>query len=176
MKKKLLSFAHPKLNTAMIAWLGIIMALQIILSKISFGPNFLKISPAFVMTTLLGYYFGPWWAGLAGIFTDILSHTILGGSGDFFIGFTFSAFVAPFLYGMVLYNYHVSFKRVLVATALVTVINNILLNTLWVVLLYHLKLQVILPIRLFKNAISWIIEAVILFIVLKFIEKRHLKF
>ena len=39
-KKKLLSFAHPKLNTAMIAWLGIIMALQIILSKISFGPNF----------------------------------------------------------------------------------------------------------------------------------------
>ncbi|MBU3851835.1 MAG: folate family ECF transporter S component [Candidatus Paralactobacillus gallistercoris] len=176
MNKKWLSFAHPKLNAAMISWLGIIMALQLILSKISFGPQFLKISPAFVMTALLGYYFGPWWAGLAGIFTDILGHTILGGGGEFFLGFTFSAFVAPFLYGMVLHNHRATLQRTLLATTLVTLINNIFLNTLWVVMLYHLNVKVILPIRIGKNIISWIIETIILFVVLRFIEQRHLQF
>ena len=172
--KKILSFSHPKMDTKSITWMAIIMALQIILSKINIGPDFVKISPAFIMTALLGYYFGPWWGGLAGICTDLIGHTFLGSGGTFFIGFTISAFIAPFLYGIVLYGYNVSWQRVIFSTFLVTLIHNLILNTLWIILLYHLKLKIILPIRIIKNIISWIVESIVLFFVLKIIEKRHL--
>lgn len=56
---QVLSFSSPKLSTRNIVYLAMMMAMQIVLSRFSFGTPWLKISPAFFATILMGYYFGP---------------------------------------------------------------------------------------------------------------------
>lgn len=45
---QVLSFSSPKLSTRNIVYLAMMMAMQIVLSRFSFGTPWLKISPAFL--------------------------------------------------------------------------------------------------------------------------------
>lgn len=58
----ILSFAGPRFTTKRLTLVGMLIALEVVLEKISIGdPTILKFGFGFIATALIGYYLGPWW-------------------------------------------------------------------------------------------------------------------
>lgn len=162
-----LSFKGPKLTTRLICIAAMLIAIEIILDKTMVGSDQLvKIGFGFIGVALIGRLLGPWWGGIAMALSDIIANTILATSANFFIGFTIGAFISGMLAGMFLYNQPLSLVRQFIYQGIQILVTNIILNTLWLVMLYHVSLAAILPIRLIKNVILFPIEAVVGFYVL----------
>ena len=91
--------------------------------------------------------------------------------GPFFFGFTFNAMLAAFIYGCFYYKHKLTFRRVLIAKLVVVLIVNVLLNTLWLDMLYGKGFLAILPMRTVKNLIMWPIDSFIFFTITRLIEQ-----
>lgn len=116
---------------------AVLLALLIVLSRfLSVKTPIMKISFGFVPVMLCATWLGWRWSLLINVLGDVIG-ALLFPSGPFFIGYTISAAVAGLIYGICLYNakgWESSGKyavRVLLAVALVTVIVNMGMNTLW---------------------------------------------
>ncbi|GEK06470.1 folate family ECF transporter S component [Schleiferilactobacillus harbinensis] len=156
-----------KLTTRQIIWLAILMAVQLVLAKISVGSDSLvKVGFGFIGTALLGYFFGPFWAAFASGADDIIGF-FLGGGGIFYFGFTLSAIMAGALYGYWLHNRPVEWRYTILGVVSVTIIVNMLMNTLWVRFMYQTPWPLLISWRLLKQFISAPIQIVILYSVLK---------
>lgn len=84
-----LSFAGPRFTTKNLTLAAMLVALQVILNKLSIGdPAVLKFSFGFIATALIGYCLGPWIGGWSMVVSDIISNTILNSGSLFFPGFT----------------------------------------------------------------------------------------
>jgi len=147
-----------------------LIALQMVLSKLSIGSNTLKVGFSFIAIGLLGYYFGPFKAAIANVLADVISNLLLPSGGGFFIGFTFSALVAGAIYGFMLYNRKVSVWRTFVTVLLITLIVNTGLNTLWIHMMTNVPFVTLLVPRLAKEAFSLVYQTGLLYIVLKWID------
>ena len=64
-----------------------------------------------------------------------------------------------------LYRQNVTYWRALLAKGLVNLIGNVLLNTIWLSMLYGDAFTALLPLRLLKNAALCPLEALMLFVV-----------
>ena len=62
-------------------------------------------------------------------------------------------------------------KRVLAAKFIVMLTVNVLLNTLWISMLYGKGIMVLLPARALKNLIMWPIDSIIFYSLTKLIEQ-----
>ena len=155
--------------------LGIIVAMKIILSRFTVGTNIVHVSLGFIGIAMLGYLFGPVWGSVGGGIGDLVSSALFGNQGGFFLGFTLSAMVGPFIYGLVFYQKPVKIWRIILATLLVTVVVNIGLNTLWVHLLYGMDFRVALIQRIPKEAITPWLEMIISYFVLNAISRVKIK-
>ncbi|MFH5811771.1 folate family ECF transporter S component [Companilactobacillus sp. FL22-1] len=153
-----------------VTWMSLLIALQIVLSQLTFGSNILKVGFSFLSIGLLGYYFGPFKAALANVLADIISNVVLPSAGGFFIGFTFSALVAGLIYGLVLYNHKVTVLRTFLAVFLIVLIVNTGMNTVWIHMMTHVPYPALLVPRLPKEAFSLIYQTGILYIILKWID------
>ncbi|MBM7544085.1 folate family ECF transporter S component [Periweissella beninensis] len=133
---KTLSWGYPKLSVKSMALLGLLTALQLVLSRFSFGPDFLKFSVTFIVVVLIGKWFGPVWGSIMAVFTDYIN-TLLSGY-PYFIGFALSAITGVFIYGIFFYNRpKINLVRVIIAVSLVLIIVNIFMNTTWVIITYN---------------------------------------
>ncbi|KJY54970.1 Conserved hypothetical membrane protein [Lactobacillus kimbladii] len=155
--------------------LGIIVAMKIILSRFTVGTTIVHVSLGFIGSVMLGYLFGPVWGSVGGGISDLVSSALFGNQGGFFLGFTLSAMIGPFIYGLVFYQKPVKVWRIILATLLVTVFVNIGLNTLWVHLLYGMDFRVVLIQRIPKEAITPWLEMIISYFVLNAISRVKIK-
>ena len=155
--------------------LGIIVAMKIILSRFTVGTTIVHVSLGFIGSVMLGYLFGPVWGSIGGGISDLVSSALFGNQGGFFLGFTLSAMIGPFIYGLVFYQKPVKVWRIILATLLVTVVVNIGLNTLWVHLLYGIDFRVVLIQRIPKEAITPWLEMIISYFVLNAISRVKIK-
>ncbi|MCI1284320.1 MAG: folate family ECF transporter S component [Lacticaseibacillus songhuajiangensis] len=162
---QVVSLSSPKLTTRNLVYLAMLMAMALVLGRFSVGNDWIKISPAFIATGLMGYYFGPWLAALAAALNDQIAY-MLWGSGGNFLGFTLSAAVGALIYGLFFHKKAVTLWRVIVATVLVVGIVNVGLDTLWLVMM-GFKLQVIIWPRVIKNLVVLPVQAALLYTVLK---------
>ena len=153
-----------------VTWMALLIALQMVLSKLSVGSNTLKVGFSFIAIGLLGYYFGPFKAAVANVLADVISNVALPSAGGFFIGFTFSALVAGVIYGYMLYNHKVTILRTFITVLLITVIVNTGMNTLWIHMMTNVPYPVLLVPRLAKEAFSLVYQTGLLYIVLKWID------
>jgi len=153
-----------------VTWMALLIALQMVLSKLSVGSNTLKVGFSFIAIGLLGYYFGPIKAAAANVLADIISNVVLSPSGGFFIGFTFSALIAGAIYGFMLYNKKVTILRTFITVLLITVVVNTGMNTLWIHMMTNLPYMTLLIPRLAKEAFSLVYQTGLLYIVLKWID------
>ena len=80
-----------------------------------------EIGFAWIALAVCGMLYGPLVGGVAGAVGDTLGF-IVSPNGGFFPGFTLSAFIMGFLYGLFLYGKPVSLKRILSAELVVIVI------------------------------------------------------
>ena len=132
--------------------------------------DFLKITFTSVPVSVCAYLFGPVEAPVLGASMDIINY-MMKPTGAFFPGFTLSAAVQGLIMGALLYRKPLSLKRTLVATLIVMLLVDMVMNTLWLTILYGQAFYVIFPARALKNIIMWPIQTAVLFAVLKGLER-----
>ncbi len=154
-------------TTEQIAVLGVLMGLRIALSRVSvmIGPNN-RLSFGFIIAAIIGLLFGPWVAGFSAIGTDLLTSFLFGQPGGIFIGFTFSAFVGSFIYGLFLHRKKIEWYHVLGAVLLNALLTNLILNTLWVNMMFKTPILALLPGRILNNVIMGPVRFILIYLTL----------
>ena len=99
---------------------------------------------------------------------DILAYIVYP-SGAFFFGYTLGAMVSMAIYSLCLYK-KVNLKRIIIARTLVSIINNILLNSIWNTILLSKGFIFYITASIPKNLILLPLE-VILFVALYKLSK-----
>lgn len=163
---KTLSYALPRLRTTQLALLGILMALEIVIGRFTFGPASVKVGFTFIVVGLIAKWYGPYWGMIVAFFNDFLSTMISGYS--YFWGFAVSALVGAAIYGFAFYGReHISWLRVIVTVILVLFLVNAVLNTLWIVIMGGMTdpkaITSLLWVRGIKQFIFLPIQAIILY-------------
>ncbi|UQS83922.1 folate family ECF transporter S component [Bombilactobacillus thymidiniphilus] len=160
-------------KTLALTWLGALTALQIIFGRLTIGPSFLKVGLSFIVVALIGYYFGPFKAVLSSLVADILANVIFPPQGGFFWGFTLSAMVTGVIYGFMLHDKNVSWRRLALTVTLTNLLVNLVLNTVWVSMLSNISFITLFKIRLFKELIFIPIQTFVLSIVFTWLQKHN---
>lgn len=171
-KNRFLASADELKKTSALTVCAMLAALALILSQVAtirIGP-YVRIGFSGIPNRMVDYLFGPVTGALFGGALDIVKYLIKP-DGAFFFGFTFNAMAGAFIYGCFYYKRKLTFRRVLTAKLVVSVLINILLNTLWLSMLYGKGFLVILPARALKNLIMWPIDTVIDYTVLRQIDR-----
>jgi len=149
-------------KTAKLITIGLFIALEIILTRfLSINTPFLRIGFGFLPVAMLGIMYGPVWAGLAYATGDILGMLIFP-SGAFFPGFTLSAALTGIVYGLILYNKPVTWKRTLVAASIVCLGINLFMDTYWLYILMDRAVIAMIPARIVKSIVMLCIQTAII--------------
>ena len=153
---------------------AMLLASEIVLSRfLSIKTPLLKISFAFIPTCLSAIWLGPKWTVLLNTLGDLIG-AILFPVGAYFIGYTISAAISGFIYGVLLYKKDEDefsqtkfLIRLIISVCLVTLICNIGLNTLWISITTGKAYIVLLGTRIIKEVIMIFVQI----IVIAFLEK-----
>ena len=152
-----------KISTEKIVVIGFMIALEVVLSKLlSINISFLRIGFGFLPIVILAILYGPQWAGIAYAIGDVIG-ALLFPTGAYFPGFTLTAYCTGVMFGLVLYNKKkISFKRALVASALVCTLCNLLLNTYVLTFVLGKGFKVLLASRAVKELVAIPVMAVLI--------------
>lgn len=133
---------------------------------LSFGVWSVRVSLTFVIVFFMAVWFGPLVGGIAAALADVVGTLLLGGGlGGYFAGFTLSAFLGAFVYGIFFYNKEVTFLRILGAVLINVLFVDAILNTLWITWLYDTSFMSIFPVRILKELLMIPIQIILLSIV-----------
>ncbi|MBM7689567.1 hypothetical protein IGJ55_000712 [Enterococcus sp. AZ170] len=151
-----------KIETRIITLMSLLIALMVVFTRfISFETQFLRISFTFIPESLMGILFGPFWTGIGSAVADTVG-MLLFPKGPYFPGFTLNAFISGAIYGFFYYKKELTWKRVFLATSLVTLIIHMFLTPLWLGLMYGVDLSNLawwIP-RIVKNIVFLPIQVV----------------
>ncbi|MDO5301510.1 MAG: folate family ECF transporter S component [Tissierellia bacterium] len=166
-----------KLSTQQLTMLGALVALEVVLARIlglEIG-GIIRISFKFIPVTIRSALFHPILSGFGGAVADVIGY-VLKPTGAFFPGFTLTAFLGSVIYGIFYYKKPITPLRIAMATASVTLICDVLLNTLWLVMLtgnpFTALMTSRLPVQLTSMVISIVVQAVVLGRVVGQIERN----
>ena len=147
---------------------AMLSALSVILNQFTiFFSQLLRISFTFIAVGMSAMLFGPLLTGALGAITDILKYLVRNDGGAFFLGFTFNEFLRGFLYGLFFYRKRITPLRVFTAQLTVVLVINLLLNPLWLSILYQDAFGALVAMRLAKNAVMLPIDSFLLYFMLK---------
>lgn len=162
---------EKKLTTEMIVVIAFMVALEIVLSKlVSVNISFLRIGFGFLPIAILAILYGPIWAGIGYAIGDVIGGFLFP-TGAYFPGFTVTAILTGAIFGVMLYNKKVTFVRALVASALVCILCNLLLNTFWLTFILGKGFTVLLASRAIKEVVAIPVMAVLIVLVDKTVMK-----
>ena len=130
----------------------------------------LRLSFSFIAAALMGMLYGPTLAGLACGIVDILQ-LFIKPTGPYFPGFTLSAVLTGILFGLFLYKNESSLPRIIISKTLINVLIHLLLNSVWITVLYGYAFWANLPGRVIKNLGMLPVEILILWVVLPAVKK-----
>ncbi len=130
------------------------IALDVILTRfLSIQTQFLRIGFGFLPVAVAGIAYGPFWGAVTGAVGDILG-MIIYPPAEYFPGFTLTALLTGLIFGLLLYRKPVTVPRVLLASAVVCIALNLLLDTLWLDIMYGNSFIALLPARAVKCVIN----------------------
>lgn len=137
---------------------ALFIALSVLLGTLSVQVTpTIKVGFSFLCNSMIGLMFGPVTGAVFGGATDIIKYFIKP-TGAFFPGFTLSAIVGGFIYGIFLYKKPVSALRCAIAKLTVVVIVNVVMNSIWLRIMYHTPWEYLLTTRIIKELIMYPIE------------------
>ena len=124
-----------KLNTRMITVIGLLVAIEVVLSRfLSINAPSVKIGFAFVPCALCAMLFGLGPTVILEVLADLLGATLFP-SGSFFPGFTLTALLRGLSYGLLLGKKQTP-ARILLCVLFNQLVLGLCLNTLWISILY----------------------------------------
>lgn len=157
---------HNKIRNILL--LGLFIALEVILTRfLSVENSIVRISFEFIPIAISAILFGPVMAGTGAAIADVLG-MLLFPKGAFFPGFTFSAFVSGFLYGVFLYSKKITLKRTFFAVLSVIVICSLVLNTIWLLILTKNGAYAIVTARLVKCTVFLPVQTIMIYLAWKY--------
>lgn len=163
---KSMTVGFQKLRIKDIVLLGIMIALSLVLKRLTIGNQLIQLNFLFVITAIISYWYGPWWSGVIAAVTDTIGTLVAGIT--FFPGFTLSAILGAVIYGVFFYNQdQIDLKRIMLAQVIIMLLVNTLLNTLWITILYKTPFMGLLPLRIVKQLVVTPIQIGILYFVLR---------
>jgi ECF transporter S component (folate family) len=157
---------------------AMLLALLIVLSRfLSVNLFFIKISFGFVATMLCAIWLGPVYSTIVAGLGDLIG-AYLYPFGAYFPGYTLSAILAGFIYGLFLYkktsNKYTDRQfivRLIVCTTIINLLINGGLNTLWLYMTLSDTSKIIIPIRIAKQLIFIPIQVIMIFLLEKKLRK-----
>ncbi len=168
------SFQKQLKNPRVLTICAMMMALNIILGYFTLRfTEFLRIGFGFVTQPVVGIAFGPLICCATGMIQDVIS-LVLKPTGAYIPAYTLSVGVSGMFYGMMLHSKKVTIWRVFLAELLVSVVGNILLNTIALAPTVASGFVGILPSRILKNLLLLPIQTVVSYLILKFVQKQKL--
>ena len=166
MSEKRISATHRLVLIAML------VAAQVVLSRfLSISLWNLRIGFAFVPVVLAAVLLGAVPAAITAGIADIVGATLFP-SGPFFPGFTLTAAVTGFLYGLFLHKKQ-SIPRIMGAVLSTELLCSVLMNTTWISILYGTPYAALLPTRLPQAIGMTVVEIVVIRLLVTYIP--HLK-
>lgn len=157
---------NKRWNIKTLTTLGVLIALEIILSRfLSIHTWNIKIGFSFVPVVISACLFSPIVTGLLGGISDVIG-AMLFPVGAYFPGFTLTAFLTGVVYSMVLKKSQ-SIKNIIVAVLIVQLLGSLLLNTLWISILYGSPFGALLVTRIYQTVIMSVVQIVVITIVSK---------
>ena len=153
-----------QLNTKKLAFLAVMVALQIVFTRtlgIDLG-SVQRISFSFIPVTLASAVAGPISSGIASAVADVIGF-VTKPTGPYFPGFTFKGAV---IYGYFFYKKELTLKRIILANVVTTLVVNVCLGTVWVHMLtgspYGPLFAAKLPFQGLMLVIKIVVQALIL--------------
>lgn len=175
-RAQLIDSASALKKTKTLVRCALLLAAQTVLGLVAaiwIGPT-IRISFGYLVAAATAMLFGPVPAminsGLADLFVYILQP-----AGPYFPGFTLSAMLSGLIYGFFLYNRDkTKLSQVLGAKLVIDILINLLLNTLWLNILYGDKYAffVTLPSRALKNLVQYPVDVALLFPLLVWLKHQ----
>lgn len=155
-------FFMSRKNTQRLVIVALLLALEVILGTF-FTINFAgiaKIGFGFLPIAMIAILYGPVWAGTAYAIGDILAWFIKP-EGAYFPGLTFTCFCVGIVMGLFLYKKEVTLARCAVCFLVVVFFFDFLMNTYWLHILMHQGFVALLPSRVVKCIITYLIEVLL---------------
>lgn len=170
------SFLELK-KTKTIVICGLLLAISLMLNTQALKIEGITIITfSFIANSIAGFLFGPVVSGILGGLTDALTH-VINPKGAYFFGFTFNAILGGIFYGSLLYRKVHSSKnlvlRIVICKILISIIVNLSLGTLWYSMFSGKGFLILLPARIYKELIVIPIHCIVMYILLKSINKMY---
>ena len=146
-----------KMNTKMLVTAGVLIALNIILSRfLSINLWNLKFGFTFVSIFVAAYFYGAGFAAMVAGVADVVG-ALLFPSGSFFPGFTLTAVLTGLLYGLLLHKKQTKL-RIGVTVIIAQFALGLMMNTLWISILYGSPFWPLVGTRIFQCLIMTPVE------------------
>lgn len=137
-------------NTRVLVFMALFIAMDVILTRfLSVQTPIIRIGFGFIPIALAGMMFGPVVGGVTAALGDIVGMLVFP-QGAYFPGFTFTQFLAGATFGLLLYKKPKSILRISIAAAIVVVVVDVLLNTVWISMITSTPYVALLPTRVTK--------------------------
>lgn len=164
-------FRLPEMNARLLSTSALLLALDVILYKIAIGPAYFQVTFGFLSMALMGYLYGPIWAGLLETLSNTLNFTIFG-SGTFQVAFLITAFLGGFINGLFLYHKKINLLSVIAAQLLIMIPVSLFINSWLMSVLFGADFKVIFLGRLIRNMIQIPIQITVVYSFIKALEAR----
>ena len=165
----------PLSNIRVLTSAGILSAIAIVLGFFKIPvTQLIAIRFAVLPVTIAAYLFGPVVGGAVGLVSDIGGY-ILRPTGPFFPGFTLTSIVTGVIFGLMLYKRKPTLLRIFTAEVVYTVICGILLNSLWLSMLYGNGFIPVLTARIVKELVMIPVNTLMLAAVLQPVKKLRVE-
>ena len=149
--------SSPRRPLRRVALTGILIALEIVLSRfLSINAWNIKIGFSFVPVVLAAMLLGPWASAAVAALGDLLG-ALLFPIGPYFPGFTLTALLTGLTFGWLLHEKQ-TWPRILLAVGGTQLVLSLVLNTVWIALLYGKAFEVLLAGRLVQCAVLLVVQ------------------
>ena len=144
---------------------GVFAALTVLLTYVfAVQTPFVRFSFGFLPLALYGALAGPWRAALVAAAADLIGVSLFG-TGAFFPGFTLSALLVGAVYGASFHRRQLTVWRVALTFLFVDTAVHLVLNTLWLYLLYGKGVAALLASRVPKIVLCYPLRVAMFLIV-----------
>ena len=162
------------LSTRALVMLALMVAMNVVLGRLSiqFTPEIRLSVLGFLPIALAGWLMGPVYGALVGAAGDVLNYVLFTHAfGPYFPGYTLVAALSGLWYGLVLHDRRISWLRAVLCIVPVILVGEMLLNSVWVYLMYNKTFWAKLPLRLLTNVIECPVKILLLMGMTRLLER-----